>query len=309
MTLTVVIPTFDRADVLARCLRDLLSQIRANPDWRILVVDDGSHDGTPQVIADAQKCLPQQVRSLRQENRGPAAARNLGLREARTDLVLFLGDDIIAAPDLLNEHILSHRAYPREAVSVLGYVTWSPEIKVTPFMRWLENGGPQFRYHQISDPDNVPWTYLYTANFSFKRRFLLENGLFDEEFPFAAYEDSDLARRLAARGMRMVYNPRAIGYHHHPTSLGQALSRMEKVGYSYGIYRMKAGTDNGFTRGRPSLLRRALGEVKFAVWRPAGFLLEDRAVAPGVYDYLMDKARSRGFDRDVQANYDSRSQS
>ena len=101
---------------------------------------------------------------------------------------------------------------------MLGYVTWSPEIKVTPFMRWLERGGPQFKYWTINNPQNVSWRHLYTANISFKRQFLLEDGFFDEDFPNAAYEDTELGYRLHQRGLRIVYNKRAVAYHYHAIS-------------------------------------------------------------------------------------------
>ena len=298
--ISVVIPTHNRMAVLTRCLEALTLQTTLPDLFDVVLVDDGSKDGTEEVVSKWQKSSNIRINYFYQQARGPASARNLGVREASRSIVLFLGDDILPATNLLEEHIKVHELHPDDSVAVLGFVTWSPEIKVTHFMRWLENGGPQFGYRTIQDPANVPWTFLYTANISFKRDFLLKNGLFDEDFPYAAYEDIELGHRLAQKGMRIVYNPKAIGHHFHPTGLRQALGRMEKVGYSYGLYRSKIGQGLDSRIGCDNGIRGIIGELKFWLYQRMGFFLERRVVVPAIYAYLMDKARSKGLKQYVK---------
>lgn len=295
MIITVIIPTFNRYEVLLKCLRALREQTTPPSSYEVVVVDDGSTDSTPERTAVFSKGSDSNLRFFRQFHKGPAAARNLGIREARSELILFIGDDIIATSTLLAEHLAWHEKYPKENVAVLGHATWSPEIEVTAFMHWLENGGPQFKFSSIDNPHNVSWRHLITANISFKRKFLLENGLFDEDFSYAAFEDIELGHRLCNRGLRIVYNRHAVGYHNHPTSLDDAMGRMQRVAESRRLYWQKTGEgkEEGIDRRGP--LHRMISEVKFWLFRQIGYAAEQRWNVPSVYAYLMDKAQRRSF--------------
>lgn len=291
-SLSVIVPTFDRWQVLSKCLVALEAQTVVRDDCEVVIVDDGSTYSTVQQIAALVAKSSLNARFFRQDHKGPAAARNVGIREAQGNLVLFMGDDIIATPGLLAEHLAWHEKYPEENVAVLGHVTWSPEITITPLMRWLENGGPQFKYWAIKDSENVSWRHLYTANISFKQKFLLENGLFDEDFPYASYEDTELGYRLAKRGLRIVYNERAVGYHYHPTSLDDAMVRAQRVAQSSRLFWRKAGVGKAEGIDRRGRLHRTLSEAKFWLFRRVGYAIEERWNVPTVYAYLTDKAFS-----------------
>lgn len=94
---TVIVPTYDRADVLGRAMESVLSQELG--DFELIVVDDGSTDGTPELLA---RLKDPRIRCFRQENRGVSAARNLGLAHARGATVTFLDSDDEAAPEWLS---------------------------------------------------------------------------------------------------------------------------------------------------------------------------------------------------------------
>lgn len=298
-SLSVIVPTYNRLKVLLKCLRSLEAQTVAPDNWEVVIVDDGSTDGTAEQIAVLldESCL--NVHFSRQDHKGPAAARNLGVREALGDLILFIGDDIIATPNLLAGHISWHEKYPARNVAVLGYVTWSPEIEVTPFMHWLENGGPQFSYYELQDKSgqNVHYKYFYSCNVSLKKRFLLKNGLFDEEFPLAAYEDTELGYRLVKKGLRIVYNSDAVGYHYHLTSLDDTLHRMERIGELRPLYLSKVGVLLPEYWDTPCTypVRRIISIVKFELVKTAGRFCETRWNVPWLYMYLMEKAKWEGI--------------
>jgi len=233
--LTVVVPTYNRTDLLARCLRGLLDQSAAPGDYEIVVVDDGSTEDTATVVR-AVGAPEDRLRFLRQENKGPAAARNLGVQNARGDIVLFTGDDCLPDKRLVEEHLRAHD----EAgdIGVVGLVTWHPEAEITPFMAFLESG-PQFGFGKIADPNDVSIWHFYTANCSIRRHRLDEVGGFDEDFKHAAFEDMELAYRMKQRGLRIVYRPSARTYHYHPTTFEQHLARQRVVGMSAALFYRK----------------------------------------------------------------------
>ena len=228
MNLSVVVPTYNRSDLLGRALSGLLDQTASPDSYEIVVVDDGSTDATPEAVARVG--APEgRLRYFRQENKGPAAARNLGVREARGDIILFTGDDCLPDRHLVEEHLRSYDREPDRDAGVVGHVTWHPEIEVTPFMAFLETG-PQFGFNHIRDPENVPVWCFYTANCSVRRHWIEEVGGFDEDFKHAAFEDIELAYRMHKRGLRLVYRPAALTYHFHPTTLPQHVRRQRLVG-------------------------------------------------------------------------------
>jgi len=226
--LTVVMPTYNRSDLLGRALSGLLNQTAPAEDYEIVVVDDGSTDSTPQVVAEAG-APEQRLRYYRQENKGPAAARNYGAREARGDIILFVGDDCIPDSRLLEEHLKAHST--EGDVGVIGHIAWHPELEVTPFMAFLEEG-VQFGFKHIKDPANIPFWQCYSSNLSLPRHWLEETGGFDEDFKHAAWEDIELGYRLHERGLRLIYRREALNYHHHPTTLERYLVRQRIAGRS-----------------------------------------------------------------------------
>jgi GT2 family glycosyltransferase len=222
--LSVVIPTHRRRDTLPRVLEALGRQTLPPERFELIVVDDLAEDdaGVDAPVEPAPQSF--EVRRLSSEGRGASAARNAGWRAARAELIMFTGDDILLSPQALEEHVASHRSEPDERVGVLGPVVWAGEIRVTPFMRWLEDG-IQFDYRSLGG-DEATWAHFYTANVSVKRSMLNRVGGFDEvHFPFL-YEDLDVGYRMAAHGFRMIFNRRALGEHLHETRLEEWHSRI-----------------------------------------------------------------------------------
>jgi glycosyltransferase involved in cell wall biosynthesis len=227
--LSVVIPTYNRHAVLVECLAALDRQDLDRSRYEIIVVDDGSTDGTRATLAARAG-----IEFVAQErNAGPAAARNRGVQAARGTYILFLGDDTIASPSLLAQHLAAHDEAPGEHIAVLGHARWAPRHEVTPLMRYLTEGASvyrQFAYDRIVDPDDVPGGHFYTCNLSISRAFLLRHGLFDEDFRYAYGEDTELAYRLERHGLRIVYRPALVVDHVHPTPYASARRRAAVAG-------------------------------------------------------------------------------
>jgi glycosyltransferase involved in cell wall biosynthesis len=230
---SVVIPTHERMDVLPEVLDAVESQ-RGAPPFEVVVVDDGSRDETPELLASRRFAVPARV--LRQDNRGPAAARNAGVRAATGRRVAFLGDDTVPTPGWLARHAAAHEERGGgDELAVIGYTRWHPRVRTDPFLEYINEYGLQFGYRLIDDPEDVPFNFFYTSNLSLHRSRLLDHP-FDERFPYAAWEDIELSYRLSNEGQRLVYEPRAVALHDHPTDLDRFMMRQEKAGYSAVVF-------------------------------------------------------------------------
>ncbi len=230
---SVVIPTHNRLEVLAEVLQALEFQYAA-PAFEVVVVDDGSTDGTGDWLRSRTFQMP--LRAIVQENHGPAAARNTGVAAASGRWVAFLGDDTVPSPGWLAAHRTAHRQRGDDPhVAVLGYTGWHRRMRVNPFLRYINEQGLQFGYALIRDKEDVPFNFLYTSNLSLGRDLLLAEP-FDLRFPYPAWEDIELSYRLKRRGLRLVYEPRAAVAHDHPTDLARFAARQEKAGYCAVVF-------------------------------------------------------------------------
>src|SRR5262249_6845763 len=125
---SIVIPTYERPDTLFQVLDALQRQLDP-PSCEVVVVDDGSRDDTSARLVSYKPSYP--FRFFSQGNRGPAAARNRGVEEARGRYVLFLGDDTVPEAELLAAHAAAHAEKGDSQAAVLGYTTWPHDRRVS----------------------------------------------------------------------------------------------------------------------------------------------------------------------------------
>jgi len=242
--LTVIIPTHNRTSLLLRVVESLLEQGQdIDHQFEIIIVDDGSSEPVASRLNELIDSLgvQERVRYFYQEARGPAAARNLGIRQAKGDLLLFLGDDILPLPGLLAKHLQANtELYPDAHMAVLGMADLAPQFRDTPFANWWRRWN--FRYQLLLEGKRQPdYSFFYTNNLSVKRAFLMDYGLFDEEFRYAAYEDGELGARLSENGLQIFFEPQANAEHHHRIDLQSACRRMITRGKAYDMFIEKTG--------------------------------------------------------------------
>jgi glycosyltransferase involved in cell wall biosynthesis len=232
---SVVIPTHNRLEVLVEVLQALEMQEGA-PPFEVVVVDDGSTDGTGDWLRSRAATFRIPLRIFTQENRGPAAARNTGVAVAAGRWVAFLGDDTVPETGWLATHREAHRRRGDDPhLAVIGYTGWHPRMRLNPFLIYINEHGLQFGYALIRDPEDVPFNFLYTSNLSLPRDLLLAEP-FDLRFPYAAWEDIELSYRLKRRGLRLVYERAARVSHDHPTDIVRFTVRQEKAGYCAVVF-------------------------------------------------------------------------
>jgi len=210
MEISVVVPTYNRRDTVMRTLQTLFAQSLAPSRFEVVVVVDGSVDGT----ADALKALHPACgfQIVEQENRGLAGARNTGYRAARAGLVLFLDDDMLCDPGLVQAHL--HAYQGTDSIATFGAIFLSPDsppsLAAECFKRELGASHLQRR----SNPNlKLKLRECIFSNSSIPRRRLDELGGFDENFRMR--EDLEFGIRLFQTGVHPVPLPGAIAYQYY----------------------------------------------------------------------------------------------
>lgn len=221
---SVVMPTYNRLDRLRRALHALAAQTVDPEVFEVIVVSDGSTDGTDDFLAGA---APLPVTSVRQDNAGPAAARNRGWREARGRIVLFLDDDVIASPGLIERHV-RHHADDSDTVVIGPMLDAGADFRYSPWVAW-EQAMLHKQYGAMRRGDWAPsFRQFYTGNVSLPRTLLERSGGFDTFFLRA--EDVELAFRLDALGVRWVFDETAEAFHFAERSLASWLATASAYG-------------------------------------------------------------------------------
>ena len=254
---TVIVPSYNRSQLLRRLLDALCRQTLDSHCFEVVVIDDGSVDDTPQMLADFPQPRPGWMRSQRQANRGPAAARNRAIGLATAPWVVMTDDDTLPDPGWLQAISRGIDEHP-DWVGLEG-MTVCPDPD--PLGHWVENlRGGQY----------------ITANMAYRLDLLRDLGGFDETFPHPKCEDTELAWRCLARGPIGFYPPMLIVHPNRPQAWRSALSSAR---YELSEFRLaaKLGSDYGKFRriGRPWLMIALIYGVVpwFRAWRFRKWLL------------------------------------
>jgi glycosyltransferase involved in cell wall biosynthesis len=222
---SVILPTYNRQDRLKRVLAGLEKQSYPLSDFEVVVVSDGSSDGTDDYLRNLE--TPLHLTPLFQANQGVAATRNNGLKRATGEIVLFIDDDVVPSPQLIIEHLHWHDQYGQNVV-VMGPMLSPDDFDMAPWVQWEQ----AMLMKQYDDMMKGRWEptarQFYTGNTSLARHHILQAGGFDASFRRA--EDVELAYRLANEGLRFLFNPKAIGYHYAERSFNSWIA----IPYAYG---------------------------------------------------------------------------
>jgi len=224
--ISVVIPSYNGAERLPRTLASLVGS-RVEGGFEVLVVDDGSSDGTSEAARAFADRLPISIQRHPQ-NRGRAAARNTAIRSARGGVVLILDDDMESSPGLIERHLAAHRADPRSAA--IGRIVQEGLDPKTPFHAFLMREEESRRRRLLETPAPA-FGEVWTGQFSADRQVAEGAGLFDEGIRAYGLEDIEFAYRLSRRGVRFVYLDDAVTRHAAFTdSLDRYCARHASVG-------------------------------------------------------------------------------
>ena len=208
---SVVIPTFNRKDSLIRTIESLYRQSYPKDRYEIIVVDDGSTDDTRRCLDWFQKEYPSNLKYFYQENKGPGAARNLGVRNACAEIIAFIDSDCIGLERWIEEIA---KGYEDSRVAGIGgtIVATPSDNKVSQYCAYTKmNEKPKI--------DKTGIVYLIIGNASFRKSCLNLVGGFDERYNFPGGEDPDLCYRIKKNGFFFKYNPDAVVFNSHKQTL------------------------------------------------------------------------------------------
>lgn len=218
---SVVIPNWNGRDLLAKYIPSVIEALAGNPDNEIIVVDNGSQDGSAEFL---HKQFPT-VRVLALDrNLGFGGGSNAGFRAAKNDIVVLLNSDMRVEPGFLAP--LLETFSDENVFSVSCQIFFSDPKKIreetglTQF--WWENGSIRVR-HRDDPAIQVPYPCAYAGGGSsaFDRRKFLELGGFDELLAPFYMEDTDIGYLAWKRGWKVLYQPRSIVYHEHRGTIGK----------------------------------------------------------------------------------------
>jgi glycosyltransferase involved in cell wall biosynthesis len=200
---TVAVPAYNRASILKTSLEIILQQIISLEEaGELLVIDDGSSDGTKLLLEAIKEKYPENFRYLIQEqNQGIAKTRNALVKNSAGKFIIFTDSDVIPSDNLVKAHLKVLRA--RKNIISQGSLILVPD----------ENEIPKKKFNPLTDFSRA---FFDTANVAVEKEKIIEAGYFDENFTGYGWEDLELGIRLRKKGLRVVRNKPAYAYHIEP---------------------------------------------------------------------------------------------
>lgn len=224
-TISVIIPTHNRVECLQRTLAALKNQSYPAEETEVIVVADGCNDETIDMLHRYK--TPFTLRSLEQSGQGAATARNKGAAIAEGSLLIFLDDDIEAAPQLIEAHVYAHKQQANSVI--MGYLPPMRNNQASFFdlrlWLWWED-----QYQAMCQPSHrFRYCNLFSGNFSIPTELFKRAGEFDQAF-ILGNEDYELGARLIKIGANFGFAPEAWGHHHDISDFDRILKRKYKEG-------------------------------------------------------------------------------
>jgi len=236
---SVVIPTYQRRDSLQRTLDSLEGQDIEEP-FEVVVISDGSTDGTDELLAQPERWSYPLV-GIRQANAGAGAARNRGIAAVRSPLIVFLDDDMVATPEFLSTHVAEQAQ--RNDTAVIGPMMTPLGGGLSFWVRWEQESLEK----QYASMDRGDWAatsrQFYTGNVSVPVASICAVDGFDETL--RRDEDTELAWRMGQAGTSFTFCNAAVGYHHAERSFDSWCA----IARSYGSTAVLFGRDRGHDPG------------------------------------------------------------
>jgi glycosyltransferase involved in cell wall biosynthesis len=227
--LSLVMPTYNRGENLINIINTILKcDVKEFTEVEILVVDDGSAVPAATFLSTMTLQPPFTLKVIRQENAGPAFARNNGFKQASNEIVLFMDDDILAFPDMLYKHAFGHKEYPGSVI--YGYCPYTVPAKTTAAYRFLESLS---HVEESTDQKSnfIPTNSVASGNISVEKKMFPDGEFYKSFLRTPAAEEFELMARLAYNKVKIYFNSSIRGWHLQPATIEDKC----KQEYKYGI--------------------------------------------------------------------------
>lgn len=238
-TISVIIPTYNRKVLLRETLQSLAQQTYSSDRFEVILIDDGSTDGTEEIAAEA---YPFTLRYFWQSNQGDAEARNFGARKSQAEFLVFLDDDILVEPGYLTYLIQSHEMSHNKIVIGIWKLWDAERTSLSRAINSLFAPGDDDLHSLQSDlstethtTTEVEFRDVYSNNMSLRREAYFKIGMMESlDFPGSSmWCDLDFTYRAYRQGFEFRRTNRAICWHrdHVIFNLDDYKKRMRTAAY------------------------------------------------------------------------------
>jgi glycosyltransferase involved in cell wall biosynthesis len=231
MKVSIIIPTYNSEKTVEKCLLSLSEQ--THPPCEIIVIDGGSEDSTIEIL----KKFGDIKLIINKKSNKPGSSRNLGSESAKGEIILFIDSDCIADQRVVEYHVKCYRKRD-DIIGVKGAVRSMAKCHISDFVQ------KQLMASQWTNLNSDGTMRLFHAgtNFSIYKKVFLSKKFIEE---LVSCEDTELFIRFKKAGFKVLYEPRAVVYHHHPTTL-RGLFRQRKW-HGEGIFQLVKMHGKDFT--------------------------------------------------------------
>lgn len=200
---SVIIPLHNAADTIGRTVSSVLEQDYPLEQYEIIIVDDGSTDGSE----DSVRRFP--VKLIRQSNAGAASARNTGIHNAKGELIIFLDSDCTVNRDWVNLHVREHIKNPE--AECIGGAFAIPDVTTCNFFELCDYYSSWYEQNPKCSPSSN-YEYLPSTNISFRKLMLEKINGFDATLKTG--EDVEICQRIRKEGKQILFRPHIQIYHY-----------------------------------------------------------------------------------------------
>ncbi|MEO2023069.1 MAG: glycosyltransferase family A protein [Pirellulaceae bacterium] len=265
-----MIPTYCRPRAMRRCLQSLREQRVDEFDFEVIVVDDGSPEGTYRFLDDYDS--PMLLTRYRIDNSGPAAARNAGADRASGEYLLFTDDDCFLPSGFLDRAHQEIMATPNVAITGRSRPSEPANLYACASQDILDF------LHNRCDRGEMAAGFIVTNNFVIKREAFRAAGAFNESFSFAGGEDREFGTRLVRMGQSARYAPALVLEHAFVPGFFTYCSKNFQYGRGAWIYRRFLAQKNG----KGMRLERPIFYCTMITWPLRGGLSMNRVARTGL---------------------------
>ncbi len=268
MDISIIIPTYNRKIFLANCLKSLFNQTYPKEKYEIIIVDDGSNDGTKEFITGLQsKYNAYNLNYFYQRNKGWASSRNLGIKKTKGKIIVFIDTDCIANKNWLESILMSFGKAPKRVGGIGGptVVKFYKQNIIAQIDQAILN---HFINKFKKDKEAL---FLPTCNLSIKKEIFAKIGNFDTDFDKEAGEDSEFCWRIIKNGYKLIYEPRMQVEHLQRDTFSSFL--LQNFTYGRGMYLVRKKHQNSFyIKSDPlSVFKKTLDEIFIFPFKIAHF--------------------------------------
>lgn len=240
---SVIIPTYNHKEALRETLQSLAQQTYPSHCFEVVIVDDGSMDGTQEI---ATENFPFTLRYIQQNNQGDAAARNFGAQQSQADVLVFLDDDILVEPGYLT-YLIQAQAMEKDRIVAGTWDLWRTKTtgQAVSAQILLDSGSYYSRAALAQIPDNglnppslvveLPFRDIHSNNMALRRESYFDIGMMQSlEFSGSSmWCDLEFTYRAYRQGYRFLQSTRAICWHRDrwAESLADFKKRMREAAY------------------------------------------------------------------------------